>query len=277
MPQTIQPNTHGPKFVILKSQRLYGDMISQQIRLYWKKAEVQVFQKGFDALDSIQASRPDMFITGVRVEDRDGLDHIEPFIEHALPIMVITSRKDTRTFDMLRSLRFDALYDVKEEGIENLNTAIAQGMEGKLYVSPSFVPLLKKPKNITLDSLTDREMVILSRIGDGSDDQRVAELLGISVHTVSTHRKMIMKKLKLHHKGELMVYALQEGFVHIGRDGIAYPGFKRFFKASKGGKLPGTPGTIIPIKDPGTDEDKGGQTKKGAEAPEINPPSEASG
>jgi len=246
-------------------------MISQQIKAYWKRAEVQVFQKGFDALDSIQASMPDMFITGVRVEDMDGLEHLEPFIDRPLPIMVLTARKDTRTFDMLRALRFDGLYDVKEEALGNLIAAITQAMEGKLYVSLSFLPLLKKPKNITLDSLTDKEKRVLSRIGDGSDDQMVADLLGLSVHTVSTHRKTIMKKLKLHHKGELMMYALQEGYVYVGRNGIAYPGFERYFKEANGSKAPMPPelGASVPLPSPECHVVD--MPKKGAEAPELSP------
>ncbi len=49
--------------------------------------------------------------------------------------------------------------------------------------------------------------MVLSIIGDGSDDQQAAERSGISPHTVNTHRKAIMAKLKLHHKGQLMLYA----------------------------------------------------------------------
>jgi len=271
MPLTNQPQPEPPKFVVLKSHRLYGDMISQQIKAYWKRAEVQVFQKGFDALDSIQNSSPDMFITGVLVEDMDGLEHIEPFIDRPLPIMVLTARKDTRTFEMLRALRFDGLYDVKEEGLENLNVAIAQAMAGKLYVSPSFLPHLKKPRNVTLDSLTEKEQRALSIMGDGSDDQTVAELLSISVYTAATHRKTIMRKLKLHHKGQLMVYALQEGYVHIGRSGIAYPGFQRSLKGVNGSRPPLPQPEPPKPKAPEAECKIVDMPKKGAEAPELSP------
>ena len=248
MPLTIQPPTHGPKFVVLKSQRLYGDMISQHIRNYWKKAEVEVFQKGFDALDAIQASTPDMFITGVRVDDMDGLEHLEPFIERSLPIMVLTARRDTRTFDMLRELRFDAAYDVKVEKLEHLSAAIEQAMTGKLYISPSFVPLLKKQKNVTLDSLTAKEMMVLSLIGDGSDDQEAAEILHLSANTVATHRKTIMRKLKLHHKGELMMYALQEGYVYPGPNGVVHPGFDRIYKDTRSAMGAPPPVSVVSIE-----------------------------
>jgi hypothetical protein len=41
--------------------------------------------------------------------------------------------------------------------------------------------------------------------------EQVSQRLAISPHTVNTHRKAIMAKLKLHHKGPLMLHALQQG------------------------------------------------------------------
>jgi DNA-binding NarL/FixJ family response regulator len=217
----------APRIVVLKGDRLYGDLICRQIKELWRNAIVQVFQKGFDALDSIQAAVPDMLITGVKIDDMDGLEHLEPFIDTSLPILVITSRRDARTFELLRNVRYDGLYDGWVEGLENLSAALQQVIQRRLYVSPTMVPHLKRPKNITLDALTDKEQVVLSVIGDGSDDLQASERLGLSPHTVNTHRKAIMSKLGLHHKGQIMLHALQQGYVWVTPQSIQYPGFQR--------------------------------------------------
>lgn len=221
------PKSATPRIVVLKMDRLYGDMICRQIKEYWRGAQVQVFQKGFDALDAIQASTPDMFISGVQIEDMDGLEHLEPFIERDLPILIVTTRADARTMCLVREIRYNGLFDVKGEGLANLHTAMQRVLEREIYVSPSFAPHVKRPKNITLDSLTEKEEMVLSVIGDGSDDQQAAARLGISPHTVNTHRKSIMGKLGLHHKGEIMCYAIQKGYVCLVPDGILRPGFQR--------------------------------------------------
>ena len=221
------PKTATPRIVVLKSNRLFGELISRHIKEYWRNAQVSVFQKGFDALDSIQASMPDMFIGGVDIEDMDGLEHFEPFIDGNLPILIVSTRKDERTFYLLRNIRFDGLYDAWEEGLINLHSAMQRVLEHQLYVSASFVPLLKKPKAITLDALTPMEELVLSIVGDGSDDQTTAELLGITHRTANTHRKKIMGKLRIHHRGQLMLYALQHGYVHVSPRGVFYPGFQR--------------------------------------------------
>jgi len=229
--------TAAPRIVVLKGDRLYGDLICRQIREYWRHAAVQYYQLGFDALDAIQASPPDMFITGVKIDDMDGLEHLEPFVEKTLPVLIVTSRKDARTFSLLRSIRYDGIYDGLVEGLLNLHTAMQHVLMRQLYVSPTMVEHLKKPKNITLDALTEKEQMILSVIGDGSDDYESAERLGLSRFTVNTHRKAIMGKLGLHHKGQLMLYALQQGYVQVSPDGVYYPGFQRRIRRVTASKL----------------------------------------
>ena len=66
--ETLSP-TIPFRVVVLKWDRLYGDLICRQVVAFWPKAEVQVFQRGFDALSSIQQAMPDLFITGVKIED----------------------------------------------------------------------------------------------------------------------------------------------------------------------------------------------------------------
>jgi DNA-binding NarL/FixJ family response regulator len=228
--------TFAPRIVVLKADRLYGDLICRQIVEYWRAAQVQVFQRGFDALDAIQGRMPDMFVTGVQIEDMDGLEHLEPFIERELPILIVTTRRDARTLALLREVRFNGLFDVRAEGLTNLHTALKRVQEGEIYVSPTFLPLIKKPRNVTLDALTQKEEIVLSVIGDGSDDQQAASRLGISPHTVNTHRKSIMGKLGLHHKGQIMCYAVQNGYVRIASDGVWRPGFQRRIRMLTGNK-----------------------------------------
>jgi hypothetical protein len=62
------------------------------------------------------------------------------------------------------------------------------------------------------------------------------ERLGLSPHTVNTHRKAIMGKLGLHHKGQVMLYALQQGYVQVTPTGVCHPGFQRRLRgAAQGG------------------------------------------
>lgn len=50
------------------------------------RATVGVFQICIDALTAIEQSVPNLFITGVKVEDMDGLEHLERELEIPGPI-----------------------------------------------------------------------------------------------------------------------------------------------------------------------------------------------
>jgi len=224
------------RIVVLKLDRLYSDMIRRQVWDVWPNAIVRVYQRGLEALSAMQDDMPDLFITGVKIEDMDGLEHLEPFITTSLPILIVTSRADYRTFNMLPRVRWDGIYDGLAEGSEHLGSALRQVMQHKLYLSPSVVPHLKPPpRSILKDTLTEMQHVVLSVIGDGSTNKEAAERLGITYQTAKTHRKRIMATLGLHTQGQLMLYALRHGYVWVTLNGVMYPGFQRELQRIAGG------------------------------------------
>jgi DNA-binding NarL/FixJ family response regulator len=70
-----------------------------------------------------------------------------------------------------------------------------------------------KPPSTKLDLLTDREMEVLRLIGRGMSRIDIAKTLSRSPKTIDGHRELIMKKLDIHDRGELVRYAIREGLV----------------------------------------------------------------
>jgi DNA-binding NarL/FixJ family response regulator len=62
-------------------------------------------------------------------------------------------------------------------------------------------------------NLTLREMDITRLIAEGKTSKEVANQLHISQHTVQTHRKNIMRKLKVNSVSELTLYAVNTGLI----------------------------------------------------------------
>ncbi len=195
---------------------------------------MKFFQHGLEALRAMQTWVPDLLVAGVRIDDMDGLEHLEPFMVRDLPVLIVTSCRDERSFALIRAIRYDGLYDTVAEGMENFGTALEQSLNHHLYVSPSFVPLLNPPEDDTTVRLTAMEQRVLSIIGEGADDEETAARLGLSTHTVNTHRKAIMAKLRVHHKGDLIRYALHKGYVHFTPEKVYRPGFQRLIDHLKG-------------------------------------------
>lgn len=62
-------------------------------------------------------------------------------------------------------------------------------------------------------TLSSREQEIITLIAEGKTNKETADQLHLSVHTVHTHRRNIMKKLKVNSTSGLVLYAVKAGFV----------------------------------------------------------------
>lgn len=62
--------------------------------------------------------------------------------------------------------------------------------------------------------LTEREIEVVKLVAKGLIAKEIAGELGLSTHTVYTHRKNIMRKLKINTATELVLYAVNNGLAN---------------------------------------------------------------
>lgn len=107
----------------------------------------------------------------------------------------------------------------KECDEEEIFKAIKATSRGeKFFCSKVLDFLLQKslgnePENCYAVPLTTREIEIVKFISEGKTAKEIAEEINISIHTIYTHRKNIMKKLKMNSTSELVLYAVRNGIV----------------------------------------------------------------
>ena len=73
----------------------------------------------------------------------------------------------------------------------------------------------KSEKRVEDDTLSERERDVLVHIVRGLTNKEIAAKMFLSVHTVNTHRKNIMNKLKIHSPAGLTIYAIVNKLVEI--------------------------------------------------------------
>lgn len=61
--------------------------------------------------------------------------------------------------------------------------------------------------------LSSREIEILKKISQGLPSKEISSLLGLSIHTVNTHRQRILAKLKVNNSIEAVKYAVALGLL----------------------------------------------------------------
>ncbi len=62
-------------------------------------------------------------------------------------------------------------------------------------------------------SITQREKEIIQLIAEGMSNKQIADTLSISIHTVLTHRKNIMKKTNANNTAGLVLFALKNNII----------------------------------------------------------------
>jgi DNA-binding NarL/FixJ family response regulator len=63
--------------------------------------------------------------------------------------------------------------------------------------------------------LTAREREVLKFLAEGKTVRSVATMLGLSVKTVDAHKFNLMRKLGIHNKAELVMWAIQKKVVKV--------------------------------------------------------------
>lgn len=115
-------------------------------------------------------------------------------------------------------------YVLKSRAYEELVRAIREVMKGRKYLSPDVARgvvdeyigmAASRSVNPAFVVLTNREREALQLIAEGKSTKEVADVLGIHVKTIETHRRNIMEKLNLHSVAELTKYAIREGITSV--------------------------------------------------------------
>jgi DNA-binding CsgD family transcriptional regulator len=97
--------------------------------------------------------------------------------------------------------------DIKSEGTPSLSII---GMDGE----PSYLNIEVEKVFVPSKSLlSDREKEVLFHIIHGKHSNEIAEILGLSKHTVLNHRRNILAKTETNSTADLIVKTIQEGWV----------------------------------------------------------------
>jgi DNA-binding NarL/FixJ family response regulator len=131
--------------------------------------------------------------------------------------LIISADEDKKSiFEVLESGVSSFLSKYCDEK-EIVNAVHATGKGEKFYCTNVLNHLLEK--SFSKDSecegtpLTPREVEIVRLVASGLIAKEIAWKLNLSTHTVYTHRKNIMKKLRIGSTSELVLYAVNIGLV----------------------------------------------------------------
>ena len=171
-----------------------------------------------DALTRMQAAAPDVAVVDLSLKRGSGLDLIKTLRNRLPDVKVLVLSMHEEIGDVERALRAGARgYVMKGESSSQIVPAIRWVREGKVFATPEVFSRLAERltgKSGTGDDdktalLSDRELEVFRRLGDGHSTRRIADDLHLSQKTVQTYCARIKEKIGLEDGAELSLTAIR--------------------------------------------------------------------
>jgi DNA-binding NarL/FixJ family response regulator len=176
---------------------------------------------GHEALRLAETHRPDIVLLDVGMPGLNGLEVAGRLAALDSAIRVIILSVHTSEEYVLRALRAGCMgYLLKGSAVPELEVALRAVYRGETYLSPAVSKrVVDEYVNRTggatdpLDALTPRQREILQLAAEGHSSKEIAQLLGLSLRTVDTHRAQLMERLDLHDLTALVRFAVRVGLI----------------------------------------------------------------
>lgn len=82
-----------------------------------------------------------------------------------------------------------------------------------LYANLSNQKLISNRSDHPIKKLSKRETEIVKNVAEGQTAKEIANKMNISIHTVNTYKKNILKKLEVNNSSELVMYAIKNKLI----------------------------------------------------------------
>jgi len=176
---------------------------------------------GEEGLEKAKNVRPDVVVMDLSMPGAGGLEATRRITaETTSKVLVLTMHSEEEY--LLPVLEAGGSgYVKKTSADEDLTNAIRTVARNEVFLYPNAAKLLLQGFRVKaeddrpdpLEKLTERERDVLAATAEGFSSSEIGEKLFISPKTVDTYRSRIMEKLGLHHRSELVRFALNTGLL----------------------------------------------------------------
>ena len=177
---------------------------------------------GIQVLEWFDANNADILILDINMPKLDGIEVLKKFNgkEKRPKVIVLSSYDDVKLVKEVLQIGAQGFVPKKSAG-EHIVNAVKKVANDEQYFTDDIKEkmmqtLLNRPvkdnvsqDGVLLTSLTKREIQVLKLVAQQYSTREIAEEFHISESTVETHRKNLMKKVKVKNSVGLAIFALK--------------------------------------------------------------------
>jgi DNA-binding NarL/FixJ family response regulator len=172
-------------------------------------------QNGHEALEKIEARRPDVALVDLRMPRVSGVEVARRAAAASPETAVVLYTAYGDRAHLLEAIDAGARgFVLKEAPMADLGRAVEMVAGGAVYVDPVLASTFARSEAADrLQTLTQREREILRLLADGHSNEEIGKRLFISAETVRTYIRKSMKKLEADTRTEAVAKALRQSLI----------------------------------------------------------------
>lgn len=162
----------------------------------------------------LKTKQPDVVLMDISMPEKSGVELCKE-VRNIYPGVFVIGLSTFNQFTYINSMQENGAsgYLLKNAGKQEITIAIKTVATGKTYLSDEAASILKNAAHESSPVLTRRENEVLRLIAEGFTNPEIANKLFLSLSTVDTHRKSLMRKLNIKNTALLIRYAVEHKLI----------------------------------------------------------------
>ena len=168
-------------------------------------------------IDLVDHGEPDVAIVDIRLPDGSGIALTRELLARRPELGVILYTGDSDAELLYSGLDSGARgYALKAGSMQELVGAIEQIAAGGSYVDPRLDRILLSPRATAhVPQLSPREREIMHLMAEGMTAEAIGDKISVSVETVRTHVRNVIRKLQARNRVHAIAIALERGEIAL--------------------------------------------------------------